>query len=218
MKTILLTSSGSFITEYELEFLPQPIEQMKIGYITTASNVVDDISYMERHTQRMKELGYDFEEIDIKGKNEQALKNLLKYKEIIFVEGGNTFYLLKAVRESGFDKVIKDLMAKGVIYMGSSAGTYIACPTIEMATWKHQDQDNHYGMIDLTALNLVPFLITVHYEPRYKKFLKEKARESKYLVKILNDQQAILIQDGAIKLIGKGQEIQLNLHRKNKRK
>ncbi|MFA6436753.1 MAG: Type 1 glutamine amidotransferase-like domain-containing protein [Candidatus Paceibacterota bacterium] len=209
MQTILLTSSGKFLTDGDLSFLPKPITQMKIAYITTASKGVSDISYLERHRKRMKELNYNFKEIDIEGKNEQELEDILKNKEIIHVEGGNTFYLLKVVLESGFDKVIKELVRNGIIYIGSSAGSYIACPTIEMATWKHQDKYNHYGITDFTALNLVPFLVTAHYKPEYQELLKEKIKTSKYPVRILTDEQAILVQDEEVKLVGNGKEIKL---------
>lgn len=209
MTTILLASSGKFITEGDLSFLLRPINQMKMAYIITASKGVEDISYLEIHKQRMTELGYNFEEMDIDGKSEKELRKMLTDKEVVYVEGGNTFFLLKKVRESDFDKVIKDLIARGVAYIGSSAGSYILCPTIEMATWKHQDRYNHYGVTDLAALNIVPFLVTAHYTPEYRELLKGKIQTSKYPVKILTDDQAILIQNGEARLIGKGEEILL---------
>src|SRR3989344_1822348 len=49
---------------------------------------------------QMKELGFNVEEIDIEGKNKNLLMKLFENKDIIFVEGGNTFYLLKAIRQS----------------------------------------------------------------------------------------------------------------------
>lgn len=207
MRTLLLTSSGSFITDKALNIFQKPFNRMKMAYIITASKGVNNLSYMERHKQKMNKLNFDYEEIDIEGKNEEELRRILSKKEVIYVEGGNTFYLLKAVRESGFDKVIKDLINKGIIYVGSSAGSYLCCPTIEMATWKHQDKYDRNGVIDFTGLNLVPFLMTVHYTPEYKELLKEKISQSKYPVKILTDEQALLIQGKDVQLIGNGDEI-----------
>ncbi|MEK7143596.1 MAG: Type 1 glutamine amidotransferase-like domain-containing protein [Patescibacteria group bacterium] len=209
MRTIVLASSGKYLTEGDWSFLPKPVEQMKIGYIITASKGVKDLSYLERRKQRMNELKYDFEEMDIERKSEQELRGVLKGKEMVYVEGGNTFYLLKAVRESGFDKAIKELVDDGMVYLGSSAGAYITCPTIEMATWKHQDKYDHCGVTDFTAMNLVPFLVTAHYASEYAELLKEKIRQSQYPVRILTDDQAILVQNGSTKLVGKGDEIKL---------
>lgn len=209
MQTLVLTSSGKFVTEGDLSFLPKPISRMKIAYTITASKGVEGISYMEIRRQRMVELGYDFEEIDIDGKNEQELRNMLQGKELIYVEGGNTFYLLKVVRQSGFGRIIKDLLAQGVVYIGSSAGTYIACPTVEVAAWKHLHDYDHCGITDFTALNLVPFLVVAHYKIEHKELLKEKIKSVNYHVKILTDDQAILVQDGKTKLLGKGEEMSL---------
>ncbi|MFA4880714.1 MAG: Type 1 glutamine amidotransferase-like domain-containing protein [Candidatus Doudnabacteria bacterium] len=133
---------------------------------------------------------------------------MLGDKDIIYVQGGNTFYLLKCVRESGFDKVVKELILKGVIYIGASAGSCIACPTIEMAYWKHPDR-NTFGLTDLRALNLVPFLLSVHFKPEYAPVLKRKISTSKYPVKILTDEQAILVRNGEAKLVGCGEEIKI---------
>ena len=115
---LILTSSGQFITKNNIDhFLPKKITDCKIAYITTASKKVDDTSYIERHKQKMNELNFSYTEIDIADKNEAQLSSILTGYDIIFVEGGNTFYLLKSVHESGFDKVMKDLVSKGVVYI-----------------------------------------------------------------------------------------------------
>ncbi|MBI2514714.1 Type 1 glutamine amidotransferase-like domain-containing protein [Candidatus Wolfebacteria bacterium] len=208
MKTILLTSAGMDVKEEILEILPKPANQIKLAHISTASKAEGNLSYLEKENREMKALGFQVEEIDIEGKNEAELRKLLEDRDVIYVQGGNTFYLLKYVRESGFDKVVKDLIDKGVIYIGVSAGSYIACPTIEMANWKSQDR-NVVGLTDFAGLNLVPFLLSVHYKPEYKEVLKREILAAKYPVKILTDEQAILIRDGEISLVGKGEEIKI---------
>jgi len=208
MRTILLTSAGMNVKEEILKILPKPANQTKVAHITTASKVEGDLSYLEKENRIMGEIGLDVENIDIEGKTEDELRMLLKNKDVIYIQGGNSFYLLKHVRASGFDKVAKELIGKGVIYVGVSAGSYIACPTIEMATWKPQDK-NIVGLTDLTALNLVPFLISVHYRPKYKGILKEAVAKAKYPVRILTDDQALLIRNGEVKLVGKREEINL---------
>ncbi len=122
--------------------------------------------------------------------------------------GGNTFYLLKAIRESGFDEVIKDLVDKGVPYVGTSAGSYVACPTIERATWKHQDKYDRCGITDFTGMNLVPFLVTAHYVSEFEPKIRKGISETKYPTKILMDGQAILVQDNNYQFLG-GEETKL---------
>ena len=184
----------------------KPLKNMRMVYIMTASKGVEDLEYLDRAKKIFKTNEYDYEELDIEGKNEEWLRKYLKNFKVVYVQGGNTYYLLKAIRESGFDKVIKELISQGFIYIGSSAGAFVACPTIEMAGYKHHDKYNHFGVTDLTGLNLVPFLVSVHYSPEYKEILHEIIASAKYPVRILTDEQAILVKDGKEQLFGSGEE------------
>ncbi len=208
MKKLLLLSSSGFLATNPKVF-DKPFKDIKTAYITTASKSVPSTAYIERHKQFYKDNNYNIEELDIDGKTESELEKILSGYEAVFVEGGNSFYLLKSIRESGFDKVITKFLPKGLIYIGVSAGSYVACPTIEMALWKHQDKYNHHDLTDFTAMNLVPFLVTVHFKEEYRDILKEKISKTNYPVRVLNDEQALLIEDNDIKLIGNGSEIRL---------
>lgn len=203
MKKLLLLSSSRFLIENPQVF-DKPFKDLKIAHVITASKSVPSTAYLERHRAFFKENNYNIQELDIDGKNEEELRGFLKAFEAVLVEGGNSFYLLKSIRESGFDKVMKELIPKGLIYIGASAGSYVTCPTIEMALWKHQDKYNHHGITDYSAMNLVPFLMTVHYKPENKDLLKEKISKVNYEVKILDDDQALLVEDDKVRLIGKG--------------
>lgn len=208
MKKLLLSSNGGFVFEKGFGLLFDDISKIKLAYVTTASKGVDDLNYLKWHKEEMDKLGIDYEEIDIEGKNEDGLREILKDKNAVYVEGGNTFYLLKAVRESGFDKVVSELIEKGVAYIGSSAGSYIACPTIEMSTWKPKQKDT-FGVTDLRALNFVSFLLMAHYVPEMKNYLKEKISNAKYPTRILRDGQAILVEDDKVSFVGEGEEVKL---------
>ncbi len=205
---LLLASSGKLITKLLPTIVDKPIKQLKIGWITTASKGVEDLSYLDRHKNEMKKLGWDFEEIDIEGKTQNEFRKLFSDKDAIHVEGGNTFYLLKAIKKTGFDKILRELIDKDVVYVGTSAGSYVMCPTIEMATWK-TDVRPRYGLDDLTGLNYVPFLIFAHYDSKYDDILSSAINNTRYPVRILTDNQAILIHDEKIELVGEGEEVKL---------
>jgi dipeptidase E len=208
MKTLLLASNGKYVIEKGLKLLFPDVTKIKLAYITTAIKGARNPDYFQQFPELLKHEGYDFEEIDIEGKNADELEQILMGKDAVFVEGGNTFYLLKAVRASGFDSVIKKLINRGVAYVGVSAGSYIACPTIEVAAWKKpgKEKDN-FGVTDLTAMNLVPFLLKAHYTPEKKAFLQEKIAQTKYPVKIISDNQAILVKGDMIELVGEKEDI-----------
>ncbi len=205
MKKLLLTSSSKFITGAGLNLFERPLNQIKMAYIITASKKIDDLDYITIERKKFEDGGFDYEEIDIEGKNEDELRKVLKDKESVYVTSGNAYHLLKCARASGFEKIIRELLDKGVIYMGSSAGSYLACPTIEMATWKDSKRDkvnDRCGVTDFTGMNLVPFLVFAHYTPEYKEIVKGKIQELDYDIKILNDSQAVLVKNEEVKVIG----------------
>lgn len=209
MKTMLLTSAGMDVKDEILKILPKPANQMRVAHIITASKVEPDAAYyVAKDREAMKEMGFKVQDIDIETKNAKQLKNILSKFDIIYIQGGNTFYLLKAARESGFDQIIDDLINQGIIYIGVSAGSVLAGSTIETAGWKNADP-NDVDLKDLTGLKLVPFNIFVHYESSWDNTIKSETRKSKYPLRILTNDQALLVKDNEIKLVGKGNEIKL---------
>ncbi|NCB20348.1 MAG: hypothetical protein EOM88_00275 [Clostridia bacterium] len=210
MKTLLLLSSGRFLNNDLSEYIGKSLKDLKIVHIINASKGkgVSDLSYLDRVREVFRQNNCYFEDLDLDGKNEDELRVILKKFDGVFVNGGSTFYLLKSIRESGFDKVIKELLPQGFIYIGASAGSYVACPTIEMALWKHQDKYDHCGLTDLTGMNLVPFLVSAHYIPEFHDLLKDKTTKNTLSTRILTDKHAILVTDNEIKLLG-GEEVKL---------
>jgi dipeptidase E len=78
--------------------------------------------------------------------------------EAILVGGGNTFRLLKEMRARRLLDPVRQRVLAGVPYMGASAGTNFACPTIRTT--------NDMPIVDpkgLGALDLVNFQINPHY-------------------------------------------------------
>jgi peptidase E len=109
--------------------------------------------------------------------------------------------MIKCIRESGFKKVLEEFLERGGVYCGSSAGSYVACPSMEMATWKKPAKFDRHGITDFAGMNLVPFLIVAHCTPEIIAMVKPQIEKSKYDVKLLNDQQAIQIKDGRIEFL-----------------
>ncbi len=207
-KTLLLTSGGMNMKEEIISLLQRPIYNTSVAFISTASKTEEDIEYLKRDWITMKEeLGFNVEEVDIDGKSESEVMKLLQLKDIIFVEGGNTFYLLKAMRKCNFEKIIRKLLKQGKVYIGVSAGSIVAGKTIKTAEWKHEI--NKFGISDFKGLNLVPFDIFVHYKPEHAEIIKKKIpwKWQRKKLKILTDEQAILVQGKEISLIGRGEQV-----------
>lgn len=129
----------------------------------------------------------------------------LKNMDVIFVFGGNTFEYLDRIRKTGLDKLIKSFVRKGGVYFGISAGSYVACPTIEAAGRKHADK-NIVGLKNLKGLNPVPFFVTAHFKEELRPVIEKAVEKTKREVIVLTDKQAILINGKNKKIIGKGKE------------
>ena len=78
--------------------------------------------------------------------------------EAIVVGGGNTWHLVRRLHELGLMQAIKKRVEEGTPYIGWSAGSNIACPTLRTT--------NDMPIVDpqdFHTLNLVPFQINPHY-------------------------------------------------------
>jgi len=207
---LFLTSSGiheSFKKDF-VDLLPKkPISKISVAHIITAAfGEKGEKWWLNIAKEQLKKLGIsDIEDLDIRGKTEDELYTILSQKDIILVDGGNTFFLLKYAKESGFDKAIKKLVNEGKIYIGISAGSYIACPTIEQSRWKHQDR-NDFGLKDLTALNFVPFLLTAHFNEEIRNTLEEEIKSTNIPVICLYDGQSIIVKDNLVRVAGEGKK------------
>ncbi|MBI5148563.1 Type 1 glutamine amidotransferase-like domain-containing protein [Candidatus Pacearchaeota archaeon] len=186
-----------------IKFLPKKPKNILVGHIPNAADPQKDKSYVQESINQLESMGMKIRKVDLREENRKSLKKKLSDCDLIFVNGGNTFYLLEIIRKSGFNKILPKLLDKGKIYLGASAGSYVACPTIEAAAWKHADR-NINNLKDLTGLNFVPFIITAHFEEEVRKATEKGAKKAKFPVVALTDKQAVIVKGNKYKVVGKG--------------
>lgn len=78
--------------------------------------------------------------------------------ESLFIGGGNTFRLLDSLHRLGLIEPIRARVAQGVPFIGSSAGSIVACPTIRTTKDMPIVEPPTLG-----ALRLVSFQISPHF-------------------------------------------------------
>ena len=131
---------GMYLTSYAMVTMAKIIKHegrdfvgKKAVFIPTAGDPYANKDFVEADKVALEKYGLDIIEMDVKNKSEKEIRKVVGGTDIILVAGGDTFYLMEKLKESGADKVIKEFVKKGGVYIGSSAGSIVCCPTIEGA-------------------------------------------------------------------------------------
>jgi dipeptidase E len=162
----------------------------------------DRDKYAATAQQRFQKMGYELTSIHAASDPVEAINDT----DAIFVGGGNTFRLLKALYDFELLEPIRARVARGMPYIGSSAGSNVAGPTIKTTNDMPIVQPPSFD-----ALGLVSFQLNPHYldadpnsthmgetrEERIKQFHEE------------NDTPVVGLREGTMLRIENGQTILL---------
>lgn len=193
MKKIVLTSCGIIDNELKSKFynlLNKDISEIKLLYITIAvdGEKNTDRTWLEEEYATILDLG--IKEENIKEYKYEENTDFEDY-DAIYMIGGNTFYLLKELREKKLDEKIIHAINNGVIYIGSSAGSIILGKTIETAL---PYDENWVNLEDFEGLNRVDAIIIPHAN-RKQEFIKEAKERYKDKIIELYDDYGVVINN-----------------------
>ena len=128
---LYLSSEGIPDIEVFSKFVGKQPGEIKLGLIFHAKDYkpkAERKEKLEEVVAYFESFGITVEVIDLFA--QPALEQLLTY-DVLWLNGGNTFYLRWAIAESKSEKLLKDVFDQGVVYAGDSAGAVIAGPTID---------------------------------------------------------------------------------------
>ena len=192
MKKIVLTSCGVIDEKLKNEFkglFNKSMEDLKMLYIPLAADVEEgNKSWVNKEFETILNLGITKENI---------LEYRMNYEldindfDLIYMLGGNTYYLLSEIRKSGFDKKIEEALNRGVVYVGSSAGSIIMGNTIATS------RDENKYIEDLTGLKYLNGIIIPHANKR-KEYIDEQIKKYSDRIYAISDMQGIIIIDDKI--------------------
>lgn len=158
----------------------------------------DRDKYAATAQQRFAKLGYELSSIHTAADPVQAVNDT----DAIFIGGGNTFRLLKALYDRELPGPIRKRVAEGMPYIGSSAGSNVATPTIRTTNDMPIVQPPSFE-----ALGLVSFQINPHYlDPDPNSKHMGETREER-LIQFLeeNDTPVVGLREGAMLRIEHGE-------------
>ena len=130
MSKLFLTSYLAGTKNLVKEFL-KDVPEKEITFVPTASNTEDYKGYVDEAKQAFLEFGFSINILDISKTEKQKIENILKDTKILYVSGGNTFYLLQELKRKKILDTIKNKISNGMLYIGESAGAIIASKNIE---------------------------------------------------------------------------------------
>ena len=209
MRLLLLsnsTNTGEAYLDYPKyqikEFLGKSIKEVLFfpyAVVTFSYN-----EYWQMVSDRFNEIGIKVKSIH----NESSPINAIREAKTIVVGGGNTFKLLKIIKDNRFFEEIERQVNKNEIpYIGWSAGSNLACPTIRTT--------NDMPIVepdDLSAFNFIPFQINPHYQDVNPEGHAGETREQRILEFIemneyiyvigLREGTMLQVMEDNIKLIG----------------
>ncbi len=175
------------------------VKNFKIGFLPTASK--DDKKKINLFYKRFKSNNSELSHFNLCSKTE-GFEEWFLNKDIIYVGGGNTFYMLEIWKKNNLTKIFKDGYDKGIILSGVSAGA------ICWFDWMLSDSQGS-GLKPLRGINLISGSCTPH--------SSEFERINRFQNDIKNSKlpEGIAIDDGVAVLFIDGKPSEVYSSRKN---
>lgn len=171
---------------------------LRIAYIPTA-DTHETNRYVRPMVRRMlRSTGFRVHVLDVARAGSQEIRHVLSTCDIIWVGGGNSFFLLHELRRSGAAELIVQRVRSGATYVGVSAGAVIAGPDIG-----YIDQMDRRGvapmLADVSGLHLVDFRVVPHLDNpimgRAARAIARAERRQGHVVRALADAWTVIVKE-----------------------
>lgn len=158
MRLLLMGATGSPYFEQSKKDMLGFLGPSKTAGLIPAANLFDEESYFRAMDERLTHVIAPIVGRLVHVRWNSNFQHTLDTVDALIVPGGNTYVLLKRLKQSGLLDAVRERVQAGLPYIGSSAGANVAGPNILTTNdW------NVVGLGDFEALGLVPFNINPHY-------------------------------------------------------
>src|SRR6266404_7652381 len=157
----------------------------------------DRDAYAANASEPLQRMGYELTSVHRATNPIRAVK----HTDAVFIGGGNTFRLLKALYDFDLLNVIRERVAEGMPYIGSSAGSNVAGPTIKTTKDMPIVQPPSFD-----AMGLVSFQISPHFQDPEPNSRHMGETQEERIVQFLeeNDVPVVGMREGAMVRVERG--------------
>lgn len=202
MEKILLVSMFQNVSHLLQRVMPD-YKGKTVAYIPTASLAEEPGDWAALEKQNLEQLGLVVDEVEVSTAPYDAIQRALQRDDLIYIAGGNTFFLLQELKRSGADQLIRGEVHKGKPYIGESAGAIAAAPDIAYSSMM-DDPGKAPGLQDYTGLHLTEWYPVPHRgNPEYGAAVERivAAYASTLELKVIDDHQAIFVENGRVEIL-----------------
>ena len=201
---LYLTSAAINVLDKLIPLLPEQEEAKADCYIVTAGNLDGNPQWIADEISAIHKAGRAVRRVDLADLAKDNLAAAFAGCAVIWVGGGNTFYLLQEVKRSGFDEFVTTQIMTGTTYVGTSAGSIILAPNIESVRFADDPaQAPDLGSFD--GLGLFPLVAFAHFDnPDFKDAYRQIllfALENDVDFVTLKEKQFIIVDGDSWKIV-----------------
>jgi dipeptidase E len=208
MKLVLCSEGFHTLNTVEacVRLVGKPQDQISVGIINEAFAVEDGDKrwVLDNLNSVANNFSAEIDVVNLLALPINEVEARLSDKDVIFVVGGDTDYLMSVFQKTGFDKLLPKLLETKV-YVGSSAGSMVVGKRISAGAYRliygeesKWDIDQYVGLVDLSVM---PHLDSPHF-PNRKESLIEAVGNFEGKVYGLRDDSAVVIDEDSVTTIG----------------
>lgn len=187
------------------DFVGKAPREIKLGLILNAHDDKPPEKRLEKRNELIdyfSKFGFAVEEIDLLDYNDkqEELRKKLKQFDVVWLNGGNTYFLRWAFAQSNSETVLRDALNEGIICAGDSAGAIVVGPTLKY--FDTADDPSGLPRVTYEGLNFIDFVILPHWDSLKFHDILQKTKEGLetdgFKTIVLTDSAFLLLENGSV--------------------
>lgn len=195
---LLLTSFGH-------RMIPEFVRG-RLAYVPDAARTLEREGFVRAERLMLEEDGVELVDLPLASTSPDRVDAVLASVDGVYVAGGETFDLLSVLRATGTDEVLARHVRAGLPYVGCSAGSIVAGPSIEPAALL-DSPDIAPDLTDHRGLGLTGFTVIPHAAGNLPPYTIDVIAETvrvygrRHRLVLLRDGEALLVDDSGTRIV-----------------